>query len=148
MKYIKRYILRLQMIRALKKIKRVSLSDATRLWSLSNTSFIGPVGFSSKILPEYDLYKKLALETEIEDDDIQALLQHESASVAVYAIEMLILRECRNLASTLTVLADRSESVTIRIGCYEYSSPLCEYAAKRTEEAELNKTVQETGTVP
>lgn len=131
MKPIRRIILRWQMKRALQSGRRVSISEATRLWSLSDTIYIGPVGPSARILPECEIFRRLAGETDVEDNEIRGLLQHKSPSVAGYGLELLIRRKSGNLQDAVNALAERREKVTMGLTCFVCYSPLCEYAANR-----------------
>ena len=131
MKQIWRFILRQRMRRTLLAGRRISISEAIRLWRLSDTIYIGPVGPSARVLPECEVYRRLADEKEVDDDEFHNLLKHESPSVAGYGLELLIRRKAANLEEAISKLSDRKEKVTMGLTSLVCYTPLCQYAANR-----------------
>lgn len=132
---LKRFILRLRMKRAMKNGRRISLADAARLWGLSNTIYMGPVGPSASILPEYEIFRILAEDRKIEDAEIRELLSHPSPGVAGYGLEMLIRRNAAGLDEAAAALSGRQELVTKGLTSFVCYVPLSEYAARRVATA-------------
>lgn len=131
MKLIRRFIVRVRMKRALRDGRRVSIAEAIHLWSLSDTIYIGPVGPSARILPECEIYRRLADDAEVKDDQILELLQHKSPSVAGYGLELLIMRRSGHLQDAVAALAGRREEVALGLTSFVCYTPLREYAAHR-----------------
>lgn len=107
------------------------LSTASRLWRLSNIIFIGPVGPSAKIFPEYEIFRKCAEDDRIDERSLFGLMDHESATVAGYGLEILIRRKSKRLREAVEKLAARDEGVAMGLGCMVCFSPLGEYAKNR-----------------
>jgi hypothetical protein len=112
----------------------ISLEDATRLWSLSNLIYIGPIGPSAKRLPEAAAYKQIADDTKIREEELFGLLGHESPTVAGYALELLIRRGSERVPEAVSALRGRAEEVSLGLGCVVCFQPLRTYAVNRIQE--------------
>lgn len=110
---------------------RVPIKKAIRLWRLSDTIYIGPVGPSARIMPEFELFRAIADDDQVGEAQIRDLLQHESPTVEGYAFELLIRRQAENLEAATKELANRKEEVTMGFTSFRAYSPLGEYAANR-----------------
>ena len=131
MKTLRRMLLRMRFRRALLKGDRISIKDAARLWRLSDMVFIGPVGASATVHPECELYRHLAEDNEISDDEISQYLRDSSGTVAAYALELLIRRRSGQAKDARDALSERTESVSLGLGCMFSYQPLCEFAVNR-----------------
>ena len=119
------------MQRALDLNRRISLEEAAKLWSLSNMIYIGPTGPSARRLPEFKTFRQIADNTDIAEEHIFGLLQHDSPTVAGYAIELLIRRGSLRLDEAATVIGDRRGEVSMGLGCLVCFQPLGAYARNR-----------------
>ena len=133
MNVIRRSIARWRMRRALQNGRQISFEEAARLWRLSDTIYIGPVGPAARLLPEYELYQKFADDLGVTNTEIMRLLEHKSPSVAGYGLELLIRRRAEGLEDAALKLAGRLELVTMGITSFVSYSPLCEYAQNRLQ---------------
>ncbi len=116
---------------ALDSNRSVSLEKAAELWSLSDVIYIGPTGPSARSLPEFKIFRQVANNPNIEEDRIFGLLEHESPTVAGYALELLIKRGSPRLAEAATAIGERCEEVSMGIGCLNNLQPLGTYARNR-----------------
>jgi len=118
---------------ALDSAQYISLETATHLWALTNVIYIGPTGPAARILPEFEAFRRIADNPEIREEQIFGLLQHESPSVAGYALELLISRGSRRVNEAATAVGNRSEEVSMGIGCLICFRPLSAYAQSRIQ---------------
>ena len=118
---------------ALRSDQGISLEAATDLWALSNVIYIGPTGPSARILPECEAFRLILHSPVIKEEQIFELLHHESPSVAGYALELLISRGSQRVIEAATVIGNRSEEVSMGIGCLICFRPLSAYAQSRIQ---------------
>jgi hypothetical protein len=131
MRSLKRWLVRKRVQHALRSDNYISLETATHLWALSNVIYIGPTGPSARILPEFEAFRRIADNPEIQEEQIFGLLLHVSPSVAGYALELLISRGSQRVNEAATVIGNRIGEVSMGIGCLICFSPLGAYAQSR-----------------
>lgn len=133
MRSLNRWLARKRVQSALRLHSSISLEAAADLWALSNVIYIGPTGPAARIVPEFEAFRAIAGDLEIDEERIFGLLQHESPSVAGYALELLISRNSQRLNEAAAVVANRNEEVSMGLGCLVCYQPLCAYVQTRIE---------------
>ena len=131
MNSLHRWALRRRLSSAFARGERVPLESAAKLWALSHLIYIGPVGPTARRLPEYHLYRMFVENKEVDDQQVEQLLSHRSATVAGYGFEILLARGSHATTGAVEKLRARQEQVAMGLGCIVSYRPLGQYAEAR-----------------
>jgi hypothetical protein len=99
------------------------------------------IGYSGTRSPAYELYSQLILIAD--DEDLRALLDHESAVVRLYAFQGLIHRDFA-AAPLIAELRAKEDPVDTQYGCSQWRSRVGQIAKQIVEDrASLRQRAQE-----
>ena len=111
--------------------RNISLEDAIKLWSLSNVIYIGPTGPRARRFPEFEIFRRIADDPRINEQQIFGLLQHDCPAVVGYAFELLISRGSKRLNEAAIAIGDPPGEVSMGLGCLVSFQPLGTYVRNR-----------------
>ncbi|HEY1048804.1 MAG TPA: hypothetical protein VGE39_03575 [Prosthecobacter sp.] len=109
------------------------LSTVFPLWARSDAIYVGPAGPCATVYPECVALKRVIKTSSINDAEFYEHLSHRSPWVVGYCFEALIARNSPLLDSLPETLLNRTEQVTVGLGCMRCYLPLREHVKNRME---------------